>query len=73
MAENDNVTPMKAGRSKESIRASIVNELAEARLKEFRGKLKTLVVDLTAAQKVVAGKEAEIQALSEDYADVLPE
>ncbi len=74
MADNNdnNVTPIKT-RSKTSIRESIENELREARLKEYRNGLKGLVVKLTAAQAVVKGIEAEIQALSEDYADVLPE
>ena len=70
---DNNVTQLKNVRSKASIRESIENELREARLKEFRGALKNLVVKKSAADSVVKGIEAEIQALSEEYADVLPE
>jgi hypothetical protein len=73
MAENDNVTPMKGGRTRASLRAAIESELTETRVKEARGKLKKLVEELAAAKAVVTAKEAEIANLFEDYADVLPE
>ena len=73
MADESNVTPMKGGRTRQSIRAAIETELTEARVKEVRSKLKKLVEELATAKAVVAGKEAEITALFEDYSDVLPE
>ena len=71
---DDNVQQIggKPPRTKESLVKAVENELSEARLKEFRGKLKQLVVDRDAAKKVLAAKEAEIDALCEDYSDVIP-
>jgi hypothetical protein len=72
--DDTNVKEIKAGgRTRESVRKAIEGELTEARLKEVRSKLKGLVTELAQAKSVVAAKEAEIQALFEDYADVLPE
>ena len=62
----------KPTRTKDSLVKAIENELSEARLKEFRNKLKQLVVDRDAARKVLLAKEAEIDALADDYADVIP-
>jgi len=75
MAENDsnNVTPIKGGRTRASLRTAIEAELTEAKVKEARSKLKKLVEELAAAKAVVAAKEQEIANLFEDYADVLPE
>jgi hypothetical protein len=63
----------KSGRTKDSLRKAIEGELTEAKVKEVRGKLKQLIVDLAAAKKVVQAKEEEIESLFEDYADVIPE
>jgi hypothetical protein len=70
----NNVKEIKTGgRTRESIRKAIEGELTDSRLKEVRSKLKQLVTELASAKKVVEAKEAEINALFEDYADVLPE
>jgi hypothetical protein len=72
--DEQNVKEIKpGGRTRESIRKAIESELTETKLKEVKGKLKQLVTELAQAKSVVAAKEAEIQALFEDYADVLPE
>jgi hypothetical protein len=70
---NENVTPIKGGRTRQSLRTAIEAELTEAKVKEARSKLKKLVEELAAAKAVVAAKEQEIANLFEDYADVLPE
>ena len=72
MAE-DNVTQMKGPRTKESMIKSIQNEISDARLKQFKAELKKLIEKKTVAEKVVAGIDAEIDALAADYADVIPE
>ena len=69
---NDNVTVMKGGRTKESLRKAVEAELAEARIKEFRGKLKSLVIERDAAKKILQGKEDQINDLCEEYSDVIP-
>jgi hypothetical protein len=72
--EDNNVKEIKpGGRTRDSIRKAIEGELTEAKLKEVKAKLKQLVTELASAKKVVAAKEAEINALFEDYADVIPE
>ena len=43
MADQDNVQPIKAARTRESIRASVEGELKAARLKEVQGKLKGMI------------------------------
>jgi hypothetical protein len=63
----------KTGRTKASIRQAIESELTEAKVKEAKTKLKQLVSELAAAKAVVRAKEAEIDALFEDYADIIPE
>lgn len=70
---NENVTTIKGGRTRASIRKAIESELTETKIKEVRGKLKQLVTELATAKNVVRAKEAEIEALFEDYADVIPE
>lgn len=72
--EDSNVQQMqtKGGpKTASAVEKAIIAEMKEARLKEFRNKLKDLVVARDAAQKVLDGKNAEIKALSEDYSDVL--
>lgn len=69
----DNVQQMKGPRTRASLLKGIEAELVEARLKQFKAALKDLVVKRTAAEKVLAGVVAEIAALGEDYADVIPE
>jgi hypothetical protein len=61
----------KPAKTASAIEKALLGEMAEARIKEFRNKLKELVVARDAAQKVLDGKNAEIKALSEDYSDVL--
>ena len=78
MEDNDNVKEIpqqqqKGPRTRASIRKAIEGELTEAKVKEVKAKLKKLVEDLAAAKRVVAAKEAEIESLFEDYADILPE
>ena len=65
--------PIKGGQTRDSIRKQIEGEIKEARIKEARGKIKSLVDELSKAKAVVSGKEDQIQALFEEYADVLPE
>ena len=70
---DENITQIRTGRTRDSLRRAIQAELADTRLKEVKGKLKKLVEELAAANAVVTAKEAEISNLFEDYADVLPE
>ena len=69
----DNIQQINKGGAKtaSAVEKAIIAEMKEARLKEFRNKLKELVIARDAAQKVLDGKNAEIKALSEDYTDVL--
>lgn len=63
----------KGARTKATVRKAIEGEITEARIKEAKGKLKQLVLDLAAAKKVVKAKEDEIDAIFEEYGDVIPE
>lgn len=69
----DNVQVMKGPRTKASLRKAIKGELAKTRIKEFKAKLKTLLIDREAAKKVLAAKDDEIDVLAEQYQDVIPE
>lgn len=75
MSEETNVQPIggKGLRTKASLIKAIEGELAEARLKEFRAKLKALVIEREAAAAVLRGKEDQITDLAEQYSDVIPE
>ena len=64
--QKDNVQQMKGPRTKESLRKAVEGELTEARLKEFKGKLKTMLVERDAARKVLDAKEEQIDALAEE-------
>lgn len=68
MADITDIRP--STKTSAAMRNSIENELRETKIKEVRGKLKQLIVDLHSAKKVVAAKEAEIDSLIGEYSDV---
>jgi hypothetical protein len=71
--EQNQQKPQQQQRTRASIRKAIEGELTEAKLKEVKAKLKTLITELRAAESVVAAKEAEIEALYDQYTDIIPE
>jgi hypothetical protein len=71
--QKDNVQQMKGPRTRASILKGVEAKLNEARLKAFEAALKVLVEKRKAAEKVLSGIEAEIEALGDEYSDVIPE
>jgi hypothetical protein len=74
--DNDNVKEFTQPQGKQpktaaQIRAAVEAELSEARLKEGRAKIRAIVVEVNAAKAVVAAKEAQLEAIFEEYSDVI--
>jgi hypothetical protein len=61
----------KQPRTKSAVLAALENELKDARMKEFKAKLKVLFEARSVAKKVLQAKQDEIDALAEEYSDVL--